>query len=218
MHHCVADGLSGLHFVNTWSDVSRGLDLTLPPFIDRTLLRARRPPRHSFPHIEYLRPPAMKIPSTIANAAAAVSSIFKLTRDQLNALKSKAKEPCNDIGYSSYEILAGHMAVRQQSQEPPRRPGHKLHVATDCRSCLRPPLPPGYFGNGIFIATQIASAGDLRTKPASFAAGRIHDVLNRIDYEYLRSALDYLEVQPDLSGLVRGAHTFNCPNLRVTSV
>ena len=27
----------------------------------------------------------------------------------------------------------------------------------------------------------------------------------------------YLELQPDLSALVRGAHTFKCPNLGITS-
>jgi shikimate O-hydroxycinnamoyltransferase len=38
-----------------------------------------------------------------------------------------------------------------------------------------------------------------------------------MDNDYLRSALDFLELQPDLSALVRGAHTFRCPNLGITS-
>jgi shikimate O-hydroxycinnamoyltransferase len=38
-----------------------------------------------------------------------------------------------------------------------------------------------------------------------------------MDDGYCRSALDYLELQPDLSTLVRGAHTFRCPNLGLTS-
>ena len=38
-----------------------------------------------------------------------------------------------------------------------------------------------------------------------------------MDNEYLRSALDYLELQPDLKVLLRGAHTFRCPNLGITS-
>ncbi|XXG58607.1 hypothetical protein AAC387_Pa04g0881 [Persea americana] len=32
MQHYVADGASGLHFINHWSDVARGLDLHTPPF------------------------------------------------------------------------------------------------------------------------------------------------------------------------------------------
>ncbi|GFP91743.1 shikimate o-hydroxycinnamoyltransferase [Phtheirospermum japonicum] len=63
MQHHAADGFSGLHFINTWSDMARGLDLTVPPFIDRTLLRARDPPQPQFKHIEYQPPPAM--PSSV---------------------------------------------------------------------------------------------------------------------------------------------------------
>ncbi|CAL1376943.1 unnamed protein product [Linum trigynum] len=231
MQHHAADGFSGLHFVNTWSDMSRGLDITLPPFIDRTLLRARDPPRPAFEHIEYLPPPAMKTLSTAAAAvtgdaaskptaepAPAAVSIFKLTRDQLNALKAKAKEAGNTISYSTYEMLAGHVwrsACRARGLADDQ--DTKLYIATDGRSRLRPPLPAGYFGNVIFTTTPIASAGDLGNKPTWFAAGRIHDALGRMDDEYLRSALDYLEVQPDLTALVRGAHTFKCPNLGITS-
>jgi shikimate O-hydroxycinnamoyltransferase len=48
-------------------------------------------------------------------------------------------------------------------------------------------------------------------------AGVIQAALNRMGNDYCRSALDYLELQPDLSALVRGAHTFRCPNLGLTS-
>lgn len=60
MQHHAADGASGLHFINTRSDMARGLDLTIPPFIDRTLLRARDPPQPQFPHVEYQPPPTLK--------------------------------------------------------------------------------------------------------------------------------------------------------------
>ncbi|KAM2968127.1 hypothetical protein FF1_028308 [Malus domestica] len=43
LEHQVADGCSGLHFVYTCSDITRGLDLTIPPSSTghyRTLLRA----------------------------------------------------------------------------------------------------------------------------------------------------------------------------------
>lgn len=219
MQHHVADGFSGLHFVNTWSDMARGLDLTIPPFIDRTLLRARDPPRPAFQHIEYQPPPAMKpLPDATIPESTTSVSIFKLSREQLNTLKAKAKEGGNTVAYSSYEMLAGHvwrstckargLADDQQS---------KLYIATDGRARLNPPLPPGYFGNVIFTATPIAVAGEMMSNPTWFAASKIHDALVRMDNDYLRSALDYLELQPDLSALVRGAHTFRCPNLGITS-
>lgn len=225
MQHHVADGFSGLHFINTWSDITRGLDLTIPPFIDRTLLRARDPPQPQFEHIEYQPPPAMKtIPQQqnsdkIDNAVPETAvSIFKLTRDQLNALKAKSKEDGNTVSYSSYEMLAGHVWRSVcKARGLPEDQGSKLYIATDGRSRLRPLLPNGYFGNVIFTATPIAVSGDLESKPVWYAASKIHDALARMDDEYLRSALDYLELQPDLKALVRGAHTFKCPNLGITS-
>ncbi|KAF7814541.1 shikimate O-hydroxycinnamoyltransferase-like [Senna tora] len=222
MQHHAADGYSGLHFINTWSDMARGLDLTLPPFIDRTLLRARDPPKPAFEHIEYKPPPAMKTPPQptkpgVDGTAAAVS-IFKLTRDQLNTLKAKSKEDGNTVSYSSYGMLAGHVWRSVcKARALPDDQESKLYIATDGRSRLQPPLPPGYFGNVIFTATPIGVAGDLMSKPTWFAASRIHNALSRMDNEYLKSALDYLELQPDLKALVRGAHTFKCPNLGITS-
>lgn len=81
----------------------------------------------------------------------------------------------------------------------------KLYIATDGRSRLRPSLPPGYFGNVIFTTTPIAVAGDIQSKPIWYAASKLHDALARMDNDYLRSALDYLELQPDLKALVRGS-------------
>ncbi|XP_031483231.1 shikimate O-hydroxycinnamoyltransferase-like [Nymphaea colorata] len=224
MQHHVADGFSGLHFVNSWSDIARGMDVNFPPFIDRTLLRARDPPRPSFPHIEYQPAPPLKtkaqlqvLPEKGQNVPASVA-IFKFTRDQQIALKSKAKEGDNTASYSSYEMLAGHVwrcVCKARGLDHDQE--SKLYIATDGRSRLRPVLPPGYFGNVIFTTTPVALSGDLTTRPTYYAASRIHEALMRMDDEYLRSALDYLELQPDLSKLVRGAHTFRCPNLGITS-
>ncbi|KAM3268931.1 shikimate O-hydroxycinnamoyltransferase isoform X1 [Capsicum chacoense] len=222
MQHHAADGASGLHFINTWSDMARGLDLTIPPFIDRTLLRARDPPQPKFPHIEYQPPPTLKVTAENALNSEPVPetsvSIFKLTRDQINALKAKSKEDGNTVNYSSYEMLAGHVwrstcMARGLAQDQET----KLYIATDGRARLRPSLPLGYFGNVIFTATPVAVAGHLQSKPIWYAASKIHDQLAIMDNDYLRSALDYLELQPDLKALVRGAHTFKCPNLGITS-
>ncbi|KAK4410663.1 Shikimate O-hydroxycinnamoyltransferase [Sesamum angolense] len=176
-------------------------------------------PNRNSAHIEYQPAPAMKTPaSKDAEAPEIAVSIFKLTRDQLNALKAKSKEGGNTVTYSSYEMLAGHVWCSVcMARGLPEDQDTKLYIATDGRSRLQPPLPPGYFGNVIFTATPIAVSGDLTSKPVWNAASKIHDALARMDNDYLRSALDYLELQPDLKALVRGAHTFRCPNLGITS-
>nr|AHA14500.1 hydroxycinnamoyl-coenzyme A quinate transperase [Fagopyrum tataricum]WDA42977.1 O-hydroxycinnamoyl transferase [Fagopyrum tataricum] len=218
MQHHAADGFSGLHFINTWADMARGLDLTIPPFIDRTLLRARDPPQPKFHHVEYQPPPTLKNPTEPSTPEEATVAIFKISREQISTLKAKSKEDGNTIPYSSYEMLSGHVwRCVCQARGLENDQGTKLYIATDGRSRLNPTLPPGYFGNVIFTTTPVAQAGDLASKPTWYAASRIHDALARMDNEYLRSALDYLELQPDLTALVRGAHTFRCPNLGITS-
>ncbi|KAJ9548398.1 hypothetical protein OSB04_020941 [Centaurea solstitialis] len=40
--HTLSDGLSSIHFINTWSDMARGLSIAIPPFIEPTCYHARR--------------------------------------------------------------------------------------------------------------------------------------------------------------------------------
>ncbi|RZC93370.1 hypothetical protein C5167_035885 [Papaver somniferum] len=221
--HHVADGPSGLHFINSWSEMARGLKLTVPPFIDRTLLRAHDPPTPAFLHIEYQPAPPMKTPSHSPNSQPAQGSsvaIFKFTRDQLNTLKSKSREGTEKVvaSYSSYEMLAAHVwRSACRARDLPADQETKLYIVTDGRSRLRPTLPLGYFGNVLFSATPIAVSGDLFSKPLTYAASRIHDAILRMDDEYLRSAIDHLELQANITALARGAHTFRGSNMAITS-
>ncbi|GKA47705.1 shikimate O-hydroxycinnamoyltransferase-like protein [Tanacetum coccineum] len=137
MQHHAADGASGLHFINTWSDMARGLDITLPPFIDRTLLCARDPPQPIFEHVEYQPAPPMKI-----------------------APESKSDEMAVAI---SYEMLSGHVwrsVCKARGLKDDQ--DTKLYIATDGRARLQPTLPQGYFGNVIFNISYSGSRGDFR--------------------------------------------------------
>jgi shikimate O-hydroxycinnamoyltransferase len=220
MQHHVADGYSGIHFINTWSDMTRGLPLTLLPFINRTLLRARDPPTPSFPHVEYHPPPQMlSAPTTISELTKSNPAIsvcmFKLTQSQLQQLKTKLPE--NSPKFSTYALLAGHVwRCVCLARNLPAEQQTKLYIAADGRSRLNPPLPHGYFGNVIFTATPIAEAGEV-ARSVQAAAGKIQETMARMDDEYMKSAIDYLELQPDLSKLVKGPHTFRCPNIGITS-
>ena len=94
MHHRLVDGLSAQHFINSWSEVARGLDITLPPYIDRARLRARDPPQPIFEHIEYHPPPPLNSPLLKTSSDESITSIFKMTRDHVNMLKEKARTKC----------------------------------------------------------------------------------------------------------------------------
>ncbi|CAM6097015.1 unnamed protein product [Calypogeia fissa] len=63
----------------------------------------------------------------------------------------------------------------------------------------------------------MSTAGEIVHGPTSYAAGQIHDAVARMDDEYLRSAIDYLEMQPDVAKVARGASLCGAPNLSITS-
>ncbi|CAL5376369.1 unnamed protein product [Camellia sinensis] len=226
-HHTLGDGSSAIHFINAWSDMARGISVNIPPFIDRTLLCSRDPPPSAmFHHIEYSPPPSMNITTSQAQECQASheepltsTSILKITLDQVNTLKVKSKKDQVDpTKYSSYEVLAAHVwHCVCMARGLPDDQTTKLYMATDGRSRLHPPLPPGYFGNVLFTATSIALSGEVKSQPLKYTVENLHDALTRMDNDYLRSALDYLALQPDPTALIRDAHTFQCPNLNVVS-
>ncbi|KAL7114298.1 hypothetical protein ACP275_04G111700 [Erythranthe tilingii] len=233
--HHLSDGPAALRFTKTWFDLARSIATATatatataaaaavaPPFMDRTLLRARDPPQPRFTHIEYHRggtpPPQPNSEKTY--------SVFKLTSDQINALKAKCNVGSGNGGngpfpatrYTTFEVLAGHVwRCVSEARGLPGDQETKLFVSTDGRSRLSPPLPPGYFGNVNFSATAAAPCGQLRSNHVRFAAGKTREAIARMDDEYLRSAIDYLEVQPDISAIARGPGTYNSPNLGIIS-
>ncbi|KAJ8617315.1 hypothetical protein MRB53_013501 [Persea americana] len=60
--HTAMDGQSASHFVSTWAKIARSgtSNVCVPPFMDRTLLRARDPPvEPAFNHEEFKPPPRL---------------------------------------------------------------------------------------------------------------------------------------------------------------
>lgn len=105
--HHVSDGFSAIHFINTWSNIARGGGIKVPPFFDRTILHAGDSPEPKFAHNEYHPPPPLvQTPET--NNPNLNFTVFKLTLDQLNALKTSCSKEDHQ-NYSTYEVVSGHL-------------------------------------------------------------------------------------------------------------
>ncbi|RZC84972.1 hypothetical protein C5167_047756 [Papaver somniferum] len=202
LSHIIADGVSSINFINTWSDLCRGSeDIKSVPFLDRTILRARDPPVVSFPHIEHKRP-SMNIPSTSPLSEPKIATAkLNISTMQANQLKSKCNK--GEFQFSTYEVIAGHLW----------RCSCKAH----CRSRLSPPLPNGYFGNAIFYVAPTATSGNIISKPLSYAVNLIHETFTTSNNEYFRSALDFLELHPNIRLLTDGTQTFKGCNVNNTT-
>lgn len=148
------------------------------------------------------------------------AELFIFSQELVSSLKNRAAEFATpgDRPFSSYEVLSAHIwrctCLARGLQDSQLT---KLYIATDGRSRLQPALPTEYFGNVIFTASPVAQVGQLVGASLADAARHIRQTVQVMDDEYLRSAIDYLELQPNLAEFSRGAHTFQTPNLGITS-
>ncbi|CAN4096581.1 unnamed protein product [Withania somnifera] len=206
--HILADGVSGIHFINAWSEIARGLSISVPPLIDRSLVRARDPPMPAFEHVEYHPLQTLnKVPEY------SITAMLKITSDQLTLLRTRSEHKG-----STFEVLAAHIwrcMCKARGLDDDQLT--KLKINTDGRPRLVPPLPKEYLGNFVFTALPMAKSGELQSEPLAKTARRIHDVIARMNDEYLRSAIDYLELNSShLSESILWP-PFPSPHLRINS-
>ncbi|KAE8664280.1 Shikimate O-hydroxycinnamoyltransferase [Hibiscus syriacus] len=216
--HTVADGPADGHFINSWADMARGMCPTIAPVLDRSFLRARDPPTPKFRHVEFEPSPTLKTVSDPSIHRPSVVSVFKITAAQVKALKDQVDETSGNTKYSTNSILAAHIwrcAVKARDLALDQQ--IRLTIPIDSRNRLRPPLPPGYFGNAIFYAPLDGLAGEFQSEPFIDTVKKIHEIVNRMDDEYLRSGIDLIETTADVKTVRRGAETMRCPNLSINS-
>ncbi|KAF8393004.1 hypothetical protein HHK36_021245 [Tetracentron sinense] len=225
--HILIDGQSALHFVSEWARIARGERIETLPFLDRTVLSKPLLAAPRFDHDEFSPPPLLLGGSDQKEQRKKETTVamLKLTKDQVEKIKKKANQGHDGRPYSRYEAVSGHIwrcackARRHENQQPTN-----MRIVVDCRNRLQPHLPKGFFGNATLPIMSTSRAGELMAKPLGYASGKIREAVEKMTDEYVRSAIDFLRNQPDLSKY-RTFHTVGCtqgafygnPNLVVTS-
>ncbi|KAF9605204.1 hypothetical protein IFM89_014317, partial [Coptis chinensis] len=202
MNHCLFDGIGAMDFVNSWGETARGVSLTLPPKIDRSVLKARNPPKIEYPHHEFAEVEDISNTSELYEEEMHYRS-FCFDPEKLEQLKMKAMTEGVFDKCSTFEALSAFVwKARTESLKMKPDQQIKLLFAVDGRSKFDPPLPIGYFGNGIVLTNSICRAGDIVENPLSFTVGLIRKAVKMVTDSYMRSAIDYFEVtraRPSLS-------------------
>ena len=191
----MTDGISAMEFVNSWGETARGLPLSTPPFIDRRVLVPRQPPLIQYPHDTYLELDDVSDISSLYMNEEMANESFYFAPEKLTKLKQIATEDGVIESCTSFTVLTA-LVWRARSKALKMRPDQKTRLlfVVDVRSKLETPLPRGYFGNGIMLTSCVCTAGELNEKPLSFAVEVVQNAINIVTEDFIRSAVDYIEV------------------------
>ncbi|KAI8537637.1 hypothetical protein RHMOL_Rhmol09G0039700 [Rhododendron molle] len=159
----------------------------VPPFLDRSILRARNPPKIEFPHHEYASIEDVSNTDDLYNENVFYKS-FCFEYEKIQKLKMAAKEDGVVDKCSTFEVVSAFIwKSRTQALKLRYDQSVKYVLVVDGRLRFDPPLPENYFG-------------DLIEKPLSFAVGLIREAIQTVTDRYMRSVIDYVEVkQPHLT-------------------
>ncbi|KAJ4972470.1 hypothetical protein NE237_005644 [Protea cynaroides] len=194
LQHCMCDGIGAMEFVNSWGETARGLQLSVPPYLDRSILKSRDPPKIEFPHHEFAEIEDLSNTANLYQEEMLYRSFCfdpdKLEQLKMNVMKEGILKKC-----TTFEALSAFV-WRARSQALKLRPDQqtKLLFAVDGRSRFVPALPKGYFGNGIVLTNSLCSAGELLENPLSFTVELVQKAVQMVTDSYMRSAIDYFEI------------------------
>ncbi|KAL0355063.1 UNVERIFIED_CONTAM: Omega-hydroxypalmitate O-feruloyl transferase [Sesamum radiatum] len=193
MNHCMFDGIGAMEFVNSWGEIARGLPLKVPPFMDRSILKARNPPKWEFPHHEFAEIEDLSNTSEIYKEEMLYRS-FCFDHGKLEHLRKQALEDGTLEKCTTFEALSAFV-WRARSEALNLKPDQqtKLLFAVDGRSRFEPPIPQKYFGNAIVLTNSLCNAGELVENPLSFTVKLVQEAVKMVTDGYMRSAIDYFE-------------------------
>ncbi|MED6110438.1 hypothetical protein PIB30_042868 [Stylosanthes scabra] len=195
INHVVADGESLWHFVNSWSEISRGFHkLTKDPSLDRFFLDTIEPP------IPIPTPkPSPFTKAENQNSEIASVRIFHFTKEKIAQLKTKANAEAKTEKISSLQALLTHFwisVIRCHSLDPQEEVLFCLAIGV--RGRIVPPLPENYFGNALQIGVVRMKAGELLQGGIAKGAMEINKMVASHSHEKVRSHYVSMAEKPTL--------------------
>ncbi|KAM3379525.1 hypothetical protein P3S68_011939 [Capsicum galapagoense] len=179
MNHCLCDGTSFWHFINSWSEISRGYEvISKIPILERYFPEKMNLPIH-LPLKMYDEKLFKKF-----EVPPLIERIFHLSKKSIGRLKDKANSKMGVISISSLQAYLAHLwrsITRCRKLDDEKEV--VISVLIGARSRLNPPLPEEYFGNANHMKHVKTSAGELLKNGLGWAAMQINKMVVSQDSE-----------------------------------
>ncbi|KAH9290185.1 hypothetical protein KI387_034302 [Taxus chinensis] len=220
-NHSLMDGFALQEFAKNFTHLARMGDMAFQPVTDRTCLKARSPLHIKYSHQEYLNhseldlhsSPFMQRNMDLWRSKVAfhnpsqkhVFGLFLLSGKMLRLLKLKAKNE-GVAGCTSFMAALAHLWRARTASLPNIKPGDisTVQFAVDIRSKMRPPLPREFAGNATVTAYAKATAKELQEQPFSQIVKKLEEGADRMNDDYVRSRIDWLELHDGVICLEKG--------------
>ncbi|KAF5183128.1 Spermidine hydroxycinnamoyl transferase, partial [Thalictrum thalictroides] len=228
--HIAVDGKGALGFISSWANFARGeKKLVVEPYHDRTIFYKGDPlAKPRFDHHELKASPTLIGHDTADEERnkECTNRLLKLSKIQVDKLKKLANDgkDATSRPYSRYEAMAAHIwRCASKARKLQNEQLTSLRVGVDCRNRLKPSLPPGYYGNAVMVTSPVAHVGTLLLGLGD-ACSIISECVRNFNEDYIKSAIDFLASQEDLTQWRTGFHIdikkglfLGNPNITVTS-
>ncbi|KAK9137615.1 hypothetical protein Sjap_008209 [Stephania japonica] len=194
LNHTMCDGAGICQFLSTVGEFAHGATQPfIPPVWDRHLLTARNPPCVTHVHLEFTQIPNDFFPSL----STLIQHSFFFRLNELSALRRQLP-PHLAHHCSTLDILTALLWIcRTIAMSSDLEEEVRVMSLVNIRSRLNPPLPVGYYGNGIVYPAAVTTVRKLTTESMSleFAVEKVRQAKVEATEAYVKSMVDLMEVR-----------------------
>ncbi|TXG59396.1 hypothetical protein EZV62_013969 [Acer yangbiense] len=199
VNHTVVDATSFWHFVNSWSEISRGYEcLSKPaPILERWFLHDQDCPIH----IPLLT--SEQLNNRYVPPRPLEQRVFHFSKENVAKLKAKANAEIDTNRISSLQALLGHFfrsLVRNTCIDHPDQEMN-IRLPVGIRPRMNPPLPQHYFGNAGQAAVVSMKARELLEKGLGYVACEINKSIAMQTDEKFKDMLESWTKNPNVTSI-----------------
>ncbi|XP_052183458.1 fatty alcohol:caffeoyl-CoA acyltransferase [Diospyros lotus] len=197
--HCLCDGIGAMQFLAAWSSTAKaGILVTSPnPAWGREIFRPRNPPTVKYPHLEFMRIEEGSCLEMTLWQNKLVQKCYRISRDFQAQMKNLAQTQGNS-NFTTFDAMAAHVwrSWVKALNVKPLDSNLRLTFSVNTRPKLKKvTLEDGFYGNALCVACATSRVSELVNGHLSKIATLVHGARLGISEEYLRSTIDYLELE-----------------------
>ncbi|KAI4356380.1 hypothetical protein L6164_000407 [Bauhinia variegata] len=204
-NHCTLDGIAIRDLEANMAALTRGDSLFIAPHADRTMLKARTPPKISHPHFEYSKFTDTDKTFTVRGTTAATitkqpmsddqTCVLCLSPQQIFSLKKSAMKDSNLKNCTTFQVVAARIwKARSIATKMPEEKTSTMLFPVDARKRVVPEIADGFAGNALVPGFALATVKELMELEDACHIRKVQEGIERLDDEYVRSGIDWLEV------------------------